>query len=771
MSKSTVKIALRRDDVTMISLAMTCGCEPVFIGRSRECAMRVPSDENSVSGRHARLFWKGSVLYIEDAGSRNGVFHDGEQIRKAVRVRSKDLFVLGNCQISIGEFEKFNAAAAKKCHKLEFLNGDKVGSTIDIRPNEGRPEFSIGLDPACEIHLTDTLVSRKHAVLKVHDDGECWIEDTGSRNGTYVNGEKLSGKERLLKNGDKITIAYFDFRFLDRKFRHTRLHAGVKLASLAVSVCVVVAAYVIWTVTRSSVEEYMGMVRKAAAVGDFDAARRILQESRGARDAIKLGGQIDALAGQLNIWEKTRKDWFTACDEISAERFRVANDILNRLNEAPLDAWVWNVGGAASSRKEARYVGDLLRLYFTGREAVAAAESGTTYNDYTPVRTALESTGKFLEAGKSEFSGRVYLKPLMKRIQTMTAELETICSGFKKIDACLEQISSEDPDFRVVLSEFERLSADASLPASVHGYLLQQLDPCRAFVAVQDFLDGEFEALINLDFDKVLSMSQDIKLPDPEMCTRQHRYSDARALFLSKHESIQKEAVELRTMIYGLTSSGVTPDSCGDAITAVMSADNWRKALSFDCLTKRPPSPRRSEPSGKYDEFLCIEYTYESIRALPNIYNGRSMRLIGFKPICQLVRKTFEKAELFVQYLDNPDKRHLQRGIVGKYYTQCMKIAIDRENVVRVLRNIKGSKRKRLVAAFYAEYFTARPSYAAKRSIEAQFKDLSREVLELCDAYANESDPEKQIAIRDRILETGLPGDPAVHPKWVQKFN
>ncbi|MBE6395422.1 MAG: FHA domain-containing protein [Lentisphaerae bacterium] len=771
MSKSTVKIALRRDDVTIISLAMTCGCEPVFIGRSRECAMRVPSDENSVSGRHARLFWKGSVLYIEDAGSRNGVFHDGEQIRKAVRVRSKDLFVLGNCQISIGEFEKFNAAAAKKCHKLEFLNGDKVGSTIDIRPNEGRPEFSIGLDPACEIHLTDTLVSRKHAVLKVHDDGECWIEDTGSRNGTYVNGEKLSGKERLLKNGDKITIAYFDFRFLDRKFRHTRLHAWVKLASLAVSVCVVVAAYVIWTVTRSSVEEYMGMVRKAAAVGDFDAARRILQESRGARDAIKLGGQIDALAGQLNIWEKTRKDWFTACDEISAERFRVANDILNRLNEAPLDAWVWNVGGAASSRKEARYVGDLLRLYFTGREAVAAAESGTTYNDYTPVRTALESTGKFLEAGKSEFSGRVYLKPLMKRIQTMTAELETICSGFKKIDACLEQISSEDPDFRVVLSEFERLSADASLPASVHGYLLQQLDPCRAFVAVQDFLDGEFEALINLDFDKVLSMSQDIKLPDPEMCTRQHRYSDARALFLSKHESIQKEAVELRTMIYGLTSSGVTPDSCGDAITAVMSADNWRKALSFDCLTKRPPSPRRSEPSGKYDEFLCIEYTYESIRALPNIYNGRSMRLIGFKPICQLVRKTFEKAELFVQYLDNPDKRHLQRGIVGKYYTQCMKIAIDRENVVRVLRNIKGSKRKRLVAAFYAEYFTARPSYAAKRSIEAQFKDLSREVLELCDAYANESDPEKQIAIRDRILETGLPGDPAVHPKWVQKFN
>ncbi len=771
MSKSTVKIVLRRNDVTLMSLGMTNGCEPVVVGRSRECAMRVPSDESSVSGRHARLFWKGSALYIEDAGSRNGVFHDGEQIAKPVRVRPKDLFVLGNCQISVGEFEKESAAEAKKCHKLEFLNGDRAGATVDIKAKDDKSEFSIGLDPACEVHLPDTLVSRRHAVLKVRDDGECWIEDLGSRNGTYVNGEKLSGKERLLKNGDKITVAYFDFRFLDRRYRHTRLHAWVKLASLVVSACIVAAAYVIWTVTRDSVEEYMDVVRKAAVAGDFDLARKTLNESRSARDAMKMREQIDALAGQLELWEKTRKDWMSVRDHISSGRFQVANDVLNRLNDAPLDAWVWNAGNAVSARNEARHAGDLLRLYFTGGEAVSAAESGTSYNDYVQVQVVLESMKKTLGAEKAEFSGLEYLKPLLAKLQTMMNELETICAGFKKIDACLEQISSKRPDFRAVLSEFERLSADASLPVCVHGYLLLQLDPCRAFVAVQDFIDKEFEALVNIDFDKVLSMSQDIKLPDPEMCTRQHLYSDARALFIAKHESIQKEAVELRTMISGLTESGVTPDGCGEAIASVKSEDGWQKALSFDCLSKRPPSPRRTAPSSKYDEFLCIEYTYESIRALPNIYNGRSMRLLGFKPVCQLVRKTFEKAELFVQYLDNPDKRHLQRGVVGKYYTQCTKIAIDRENVVRVLRNIKGSKRRRLVAAFYAEYFTARPSYAAKRTIEAQFKDLSREVLELCDAYANESDPEKQITIRDRILETGLPGDPAVHPKWVQKFN
>ena len=50
----------------------------------------------------------------------------------------------------------------------------------------------------------DPTVSRLHAVLENH--GSAWsIRDVGSRNGTYVNGEKIES-ERVLRAGDEVRV-------------------------------------------------------------------------------------------------------------------------------------------------------------------------------------------------------------------------------------------------------------------------------------------------------------------------------------------------------------------------------------------------------------------------------------------------------------------------------------------------------------------------------------------------------------------------------------
>jgi pSer/pThr/pTyr-binding forkhead associated (FHA) protein len=50
----------------------------------------------------------------------------------------------------------------------------------------------------------DATVSRLHAILENH--GSAWsIRDMGSRNGTYVNGEKITA-ERVLRSGDEVRI-------------------------------------------------------------------------------------------------------------------------------------------------------------------------------------------------------------------------------------------------------------------------------------------------------------------------------------------------------------------------------------------------------------------------------------------------------------------------------------------------------------------------------------------------------------------------------------
>ncbi len=53
------------------------------------------------------------------------------------------------------------------------------------------PEVTIGRHPSCEWMLADETVSARHARLSFRRD-QWWLEDLGSRNGTFLNGEALS---------------------------------------------------------------------------------------------------------------------------------------------------------------------------------------------------------------------------------------------------------------------------------------------------------------------------------------------------------------------------------------------------------------------------------------------------------------------------------------------------------------------------------------------------------------------------------------------------
>jgi DNA-binding NtrC family response regulator len=56
--------------------------------------------------------------------------------------------------------------------------------------------------------LDDGMVSRRHAFLRMTGDGPL-LQDTGSKNGTLVNGERLpAGQERRLASGDIVQVGY-----------------------------------------------------------------------------------------------------------------------------------------------------------------------------------------------------------------------------------------------------------------------------------------------------------------------------------------------------------------------------------------------------------------------------------------------------------------------------------------------------------------------------------------------------------------------------------
>jgi S1-C subfamily serine protease len=86
--------------------------------------------------------------------------------------------------------------------RLEIREGPGAGTTIEV--GEGR--FVIGREETCDLVLADDPeASRQHAYLIALPDGRCEIGDLGSRNGTFVDGERLV-EPRALSGGEEVRI-------------------------------------------------------------------------------------------------------------------------------------------------------------------------------------------------------------------------------------------------------------------------------------------------------------------------------------------------------------------------------------------------------------------------------------------------------------------------------------------------------------------------------------------------------------------------------------
>ncbi len=68
----------------------------------------------------------------------------------------------------------------------------------------------IGRDPNNEVHLDDPDVSRHHARVILYN-GALWVQDAGSRNGVFVNENRISTHKQV-GPGDAVRIGTHEFR-------------------------------------------------------------------------------------------------------------------------------------------------------------------------------------------------------------------------------------------------------------------------------------------------------------------------------------------------------------------------------------------------------------------------------------------------------------------------------------------------------------------------------------------------------------------------------
>ena len=84
--------------------------------------------------------------------------------------------------------------------KLFVVEGPSAGSEFEL----SQAQTSLGRVKGADIVLPASSVSRKHAKITL-EGTQYYIEDLGSSNGTYVNGQRITSRQ-MLNNGDRISL-------------------------------------------------------------------------------------------------------------------------------------------------------------------------------------------------------------------------------------------------------------------------------------------------------------------------------------------------------------------------------------------------------------------------------------------------------------------------------------------------------------------------------------------------------------------------------------
>jgi pSer/pThr/pTyr-binding forkhead associated (FHA) protein/subtilisin family serine protease len=161
----------------------------------RESGNDIVLRSSQVSRRHARIHCARGVCTLEDLGSANGTRVNGERVDYAV-LKPGDHVRLGDVELVYRTAETQRAGA--------WL---ELGSARHPVSPRG---VTLGRSSDNDIHLSDSLVSRKHARIELQG-GLFTIIDLDSANGTFVNGQRI--RQHGLRSGDEIRVGHSQLRF------------------------------------------------------------------------------------------------------------------------------------------------------------------------------------------------------------------------------------------------------------------------------------------------------------------------------------------------------------------------------------------------------------------------------------------------------------------------------------------------------------------------------------------------------------------------------
>ncbi|HWP53645.1 MAG TPA: FHA domain-containing protein [Pyrinomonadaceae bacterium] len=216
--------------------------EVMRLGRDPEGEVVIDADAAVVSRRHAEIKRSGDQFAITDLKSFNGTLVNNQRISEAATLFDRDEIQLGAGGPLLRLIDPAHPAPPHRIVQpgaptpsqnlippafnqiAAMARGGTIVSTSGtlqpVAPQGGsqpqllarlsfetRPQLSVGRAPDNDVRLDGLQISNHHARF-VRTNGNVTVEDAGSTNGVYVNGERISGR-RGVQLSDVIQIGPF----------------------------------------------------------------------------------------------------------------------------------------------------------------------------------------------------------------------------------------------------------------------------------------------------------------------------------------------------------------------------------------------------------------------------------------------------------------------------------------------------------------------------------------------------------------------------------
>jgi len=166
--------------------------EPLVVGRDPDCDFVL--DAPMVSARHLQVTPVQGGLEVQDLESTNGTYLGSRNHRLdgPARVRRGDVVFLGSYRLPV----------AVLIEKLRLDEPGVVGKPTQVTVVQH--PLVLGRDPDCDLVVDRPQVSAHHARLSPLGGGAFRVEDLGTTNGTFIDGERVT--EGILRPGSALSL-------------------------------------------------------------------------------------------------------------------------------------------------------------------------------------------------------------------------------------------------------------------------------------------------------------------------------------------------------------------------------------------------------------------------------------------------------------------------------------------------------------------------------------------------------------------------------------